>query len=310
VEEGEIVQMARDGRLKPEDLVWNETMGSQWIAAGKVPVLFSPVAPPLPNALPALPPDITEKTGPDASNSELMRRAREALSGKWGIAIAFIVLWYLVIFGLEIVASFLSCIGVIALYLVLPPMTVGATAFFISVVRRNEPSLGQMWGGFRAFGGAVGSFILMMLISMGVAMVILLPVVGIAVGVLGKAGLAIGGGRQGLPPEAAAMLPLIIALGVIAYVALLAVMIWIQLRFALIYPLLADYPALGPIEVLRRSAERMRGRKWKMFCLYFRFFGWSILALLTCGIGFLWLGPYMFASYCAFYDEAMGRSNA
>ena len=38
-------------------------------------------------------------------------------------------------------------------------------------------------------------------------------------------------------------------------------------------------------------------------CLWWRFFGWMLLCILTCGIGFLWLMPYMTTSYARFYDD-------
>lgn len=45
------------------------------------------------------------------------------------------------------------------------------------------------------------------------------------------------------------------------------------------------------------------GNKWKLFCLGFRFFGWALLCILTLGIGFLWLFPYMIVSFAQFYDD-------
>jgi uncharacterized membrane protein len=33
------------------------------------------------------------------------------------------------------------------------------------------------------------------------------------------------------------------------------------------------------------------------------FIGWSLLGLLTLGIGYIWLIPYMYTSYAAFYEE-------
>jgi len=71
---------------------------------------------------------------------------------------------------------------------------------------------------------------------------------------------------------------------------------------------LADDPAIGPRDALRRSVEMMRGHKWKLFCLYCRFIGWSLLCLLTCGVGFLWLMPYMQAAMTHFYEDVRPRA--
>jgi uncharacterized membrane protein len=67
---------------------------------------------------------------------------------------------------------------------------------------------------------------------------------------------------------------------------------------------MADNPGIGAIEAIDRSKKMMRGRRWKLFCLYCRFIGWAVLAVIfTLGIGFLWLEPYMRTSIARFYDD-------
>ncbi|HUS47413.1 MAG TPA: DUF975 family protein [Phycisphaerae bacterium] len=75
------------------------------------------------------------------------------------------------------------------------------------------------------------------------------------------------------------------------------------LAYSQTFYLLADDRSLGPLEAIRKSKEMMRGYKWKLFCLGLRFFGWSLLCILTLGIGFLWLMPYMNTAYALFYDD-------
>ncbi len=70
---------------------------------------------------------------------------------------------------------------------------------------------------------------------------------------------------------------------------------------------IADDPAVGPLQAITRSKEMMRGNKWKLFCLFWRFFGWSLLCILTLGIGFLWLMPYMQTTTAHFYDDVRPR---
>jgi uncharacterized membrane protein len=45
----------------------------------------------------------------------------------------------------------------------------------------------------------------------------------------------------------------------------------------------------------------MFGNKWKYFCLICRFIGWFLLGVVTLGVGFLWIMPYMMASLSRFY---------
>lgn len=80
--------------------------------------------------------------------------------------------------------------------------------------------------------------------------------------------------------------------------------------YALTPYILLDEPELTARQAIARSCEIMQGRRWKLFCLYLSFIGWGILCLLTFGIGFLWLVPYMNASVAAFYEDARAEYEA
>ena len=67
--------------------------------------------------------------------------------------------------------------------------------------------------------------------------------------------------------------------------------------------ILDEFPELSPSEAIHRSRMMMKGHKFDLFWLYLSFIGWAILAILTCGIGFLWLIPYMQTAEAAFYEE-------
>jgi uncharacterized membrane protein len=67
--------------------------------------------------------------------------------------------------------------------------------------------------------------------------------------------------------------------------------------------IIAEEPGIGPLQAIRKSKEMMRGNKGKLFCLNLRFIGWALLCLLTLGIGFLLLAPYMMISFAKFYDD-------
>jgi uncharacterized membrane protein len=54
----------------------------------------------------------------------------------------------------------------------------------------------------------------------------------------------------------------------------------------------------------------MQGHKGKSFCLYLRFFWWSLLCILTFGIGYLWLGPYVQIAKANFYDDIKGTARS
>ena len=75
------------------------------------------------------------------------------------------------------------------------------------------------------------------------------------------------------------------------------------LRHAMAYYILHDNPELSGMAALNESKEMMDGYKGKLFGLYLSFIGWGILCMLTFGIGFLWLLPYMKSSEANFYEE-------
>lgn len=79
-------------------------------------------------------------------------------------------------------------------------------------------------------------------------------------------------------------------------------------RYRLAPYLMAENPNLGIREAVNMSKELMDGHKWRLFCLELSFIGWGILSALTCGIGDLWLNPYISAATAAFYVDRTGRN--
>ncbi len=77
-------------------------------------------------------------------------------------------------------------------------------------------------------------------------------------------------------------------------------------RYALCEYILAEYPTLAAVDVLKNSKELMKGNKRRLFCLEWSFFGWILLAILTCGLGIFFVSPYMHATLTAFYREVSG----
>ncbi|MDP1834237.1 MAG: DUF975 family protein [Candidatus Moranbacteria bacterium] len=75
------------------------------------------------------------------------------------------------------------------------------------------------------------------------------------------------------------------------------------LSYAMVFYIMADDKSIGATEAIERSKKMMDGYKWKLFCLKFRFLGWALLCVLTFGIGFLWLAPYVDTSMAKFYDD-------
>lgn len=67
--------------------------------------------------------------------------------------------------------------------------------------------------------------------------------------------------------------------------------------------ILKDNPDLKYNGAIERSMAMMKGHKFDLFYLQLTFIGWGLLCLLTCGIGFLWLSPYMSSAMANFYEN-------
>ena len=68
--------------------------------------------------------------------------------------------------------------------------------------------------------------------------------------------------------------------------------------------ILAEDPTVSGTEAIRRSREMMRGQKWNAFLLDLSFLGWDLLAVLTCGI--LWIfyvNPYRNCTRAELYQR-------
>lgn len=72
--------------------------------------------------------------------------------------------------------------------------------------------------------------------------------------------------------------------------------------------ILAENPNLTASEAIEMSKKMMYGNRWRLFCLHFSFIGWEILVPFTLGIGALWLTPYKQAANAAFYRELSPES--
>jgi uncharacterized membrane protein len=78
------------------------------------------------------------------------------------------------------------------------------------------------------------------------------------------------------------------------------------LSYSMTFYILADDPSLDPMQAIDLSKKMMNGYKMKYFTLSLRYVLLSLLCLLTLGIGFLWLIPYINIVNARFYDDIKG----
>jgi Predicted integral membrane protein len=76
-----------------------------------------------------------------------------------------------------------------------------------------------------------------------------------------------------------------------------------SLSYAMTYYILDDEPELSANQAINLSMRMMKGHKFDLFYLYLSFAGWFILGMLSLGIGFLFLYPYIQCAQASFYQD-------
>ncbi len=72
-------------------------------------------------------------------------------------------------------------------------------------------------------------------------------------------------------------------------------------QYVMVEYILADNPDISSHDALVQSREMMKGNKWRFFVLQLSFLGWLALGALACGLGTVFVTPYMQATYVQFY---------
>ncbi|MBQ2932577.1 MAG: DUF975 family protein [Clostridia bacterium] len=73
--------------------------------------------------------------------------------------------------------------------------------------------------------------------------------------------------------------------------------------YSMAYYILAENKGMPALEAIRRSQEIMDGHKMDLFVLSLSFIGWNILGIITFGVAYIWVAPYMLATLTNFYNE-------
>lgn len=201
------------------------------------------------------------------TNSELRRKAREALDGHWGKGVG-ITLIYIIITGILGVSFELLPFGRISIApgadisafsflitLLCLPLQWGFYVFFMRFLRDEPAPAGRLFDGYRQFGRVFLTILLQSVYTFLWSLLLLVP-------------------------------------GVIK-----------AFSYAMTPYVLRDHPELRCNGAIEESMRLMRGNKLKLFLLVLSFIGWALLCILTLGFGFLLLAPYYRTSIAAFYED-------
>ncbi len=92
------------------------------------------------------------------------------------------------------------------------------------------------------------------------------------------------------------------------FTALWSLLFWIPgiikaLSYSMSMYILAENPNMGALEAINRSKAMMNGHKMDFFVLQLSFIGWHLLGMITFGIAYVWVMPYMSATTANFYNS-------
>lgn len=74
------------------------------------------------------------------------------------------------------------------------------------------------------------------------------------------------------------------------------------IRYSMTYYILADNPEMSGSDAVNKSKEMMKGHKWEFFVLGLSFIPWHLLGIITLGIAYIWICPYMSATFANYYE--------
>jgi len=247
------------------------------------------------------------------TNKILMQEAREALKGNWTNSVLVVFVYILIIQ----VAPSLPIIGglfTIGNLFISGAFLLGLALFFLKVKRGNKADVGELFSGFSNYAKSLGSFLWFSLILIGWALISTVPLLSVALYVASRGNNLF----ENIPTIESGMniMQIIefiksISWLLVIYIISLIPSIIAQYRYSQIFYILADNQNMKIFDIFKLSKNRMKGKKWKLFCLHLRFLGWNILSvILTFGIGLFWTSAWMFTANTAFYEDVKAEYEA
>ncbi|COP48355.1 membrane protein [Bacillus thuringiensis] len=249
---------------------------------------------------------------------EMKREALYSLKGKWGLGVGSTILYFILSYVVSMAAMLILLIPGIIIFLlfaglvgslegqtisngasvtfgifycimiILSSASYGITSYgytnvFLQISKREDAKVDYLFEGFRGFKRMMKTIwaMLAILLYTGTWIPILLVALFAFFGEEGNASFAIA-------------ICVLLAISIVG-------MIVMYFSYALTYYVMIENPEYSVSQAMKESKNLMKGHKLDLFLLWLSFIGWAILALLTFGIGFLWLSPYMSTTTAHFY---------
>ncbi|MDF2536460.1 MAG: hypothetical protein K0R18_2622 [Bacillales bacterium] len=249
-------------------------------------------------------------------NFLIRRRAKELLKGNWGTAILILIIYGALSSVSNIIVESFSSDStagidgflVFILSILVIPLGVGVKWVYLNLVREQEFKIEAIFEPYKSlFGKSILTSLLQALfVFLWCLPVSILGVIGFILSMPKFIDITLDGSGSGLTDGLIfkGVLYLIIFLILLMIPVIIKSITYAQAMFVL-----KENLELSPLEAITLSKKMMVGYKWKYFTLYLSFIGWAILCLLTFGIGFLWLIPYVQTTMAEFYNQLSREYN-
>lgn len=239
------------------------------------------------------------------TSSELRASARNNLSGKWGEAIVIALIYSGITSVISLISQFIPFASLL-LMVVTVPFAYGLSISFLKLKRNDNFSYGDIFTeafkNFTKIWAVVGNQLLKLIVP------IILLIVSIVIIIIGAVITTVASNASSDSVVVFAMISLILMLiGLALYITALIYLTVKSYYYSLSYYLLYDNPNMSGKEIVELSESIMKGQRANLFFLELSFIGWGILAILTCGIGLLFLLPYTEFATVAFYEDRTGK---
>jgi len=235
------------------------------------------------------------------SNKDLMTQAREALSGRWGLAMGTFFVYAFLVVGLNNLTDPITFKwSKVSSFTVNNAIDTGNNA--IDTVRNTTETVRNAIGPGSNFTFSIHHYFFWLWIASGALM---LGVVTFSLAIARKKEADLKMLFYGFRYfDKALGLYLFRAFFIFLWMLLLIIPgIIAALSYSLAFYIMSEDPNIDVKEAIDKSKKMMYGYKWKLFLLYCRFIGWILLGIISLGIGFLWIMPYMAISLAKFYDD-------
>lgn len=93
-----------------------------------------------------------------------------------------------------------------------------------------------------------------------------------------------------------------ITLIILFTIILIIILLYIALSLFPLYYLLCEYEDINSFKGIKISFKLMKNHKLELFLLSLSFLGWTLIAIFTLSIGFLWLIPYINTTMANYYS--------